>query len=108
MVRPVDLQDNFSKAPLVGREQHLQQTDAQIAQRQAAQDLSQQHILDHSRTRPAEQQDRVDLRLDDREGQRQDPGDQRRRPPAEESADAPAEGNKAPGSGPSRHLDVTA
>jgi hypothetical protein len=108
MVRPVDMQDNISKAPLVSREQHLQQSDAQIGQRQAAQDLSQQHILDHSRTRPAEQHDRVDLRLDDRERQRQDRGGEQQEQAPEETAVPPAQGEQAQGSDPSRRIDLIA
>ena len=108
MVRPVDMQDNISKAPLVSREQHLQQSDPQIGQRQAAQDLSQQHILDHSRTRPAEQHDRVDLRLDDRERQQQDHGGEQEQPDPEETAASPAEGKQARDSDPSRRIDLIA
>jgi hypothetical protein len=107
MVRPVDLQDNLSKAPLVSREQHLQQTDPQMAQRQVTRDLTQQHVLDHSRTRETEPHDRVELRHDDRERQRQGhDGDQRQ--PAPEEAPPAAAGEQAGADDPSRRIDLIA
>jgi len=68
MVRPIDLQDNLSKAPLAGREQQIQQSSADLAQRQASQALNREHILDQSRTRPSAASDAAENRVDDREG----------------------------------------
>jgi len=70
MPGPIHLQDNFSKAPLAGREQNIQQASADLAQRQASQTLNQEHILDQSRTRPAAQSDAAENRVDDREERR--------------------------------------
>lgn len=53
MVRPVDMQDNYSKAPLAGRQNHIQQTSPEIAQQQAAQQQARQHQLDQARPLPA-------------------------------------------------------
>jgi hypothetical protein len=45
-MRPIDLQDNLSKAPLAGREQAIQQANADLGQRHVAQELDRQHLLD--------------------------------------------------------------
>ncbi len=66
-MRPVDLQDNLSKAPFAAREQHVQQTAPEVAQRHVARELAQEQILDHSRTRPTEQADPAENRVYDRE-----------------------------------------
>lgn len=80
MVRPIDLQDNLSKAPLAGREQQIQQSSADLAQRQLSQALNQEHILDQSRTRPSAATDATENRVDDREARRgQGDSGQRRR-----------------------------
>lgn len=101
MVRPVDLQDNFSKAPIASSLQHIQQTSPEVAQRQAAQQLAQQHILDHSRTRPAEPRDEVELRLPGREEQPgQRPGRKQKRKRDQGAAPGPA--------AEARHIDITA
>lgn len=68
MIRPIDLQDNFSKAPMAAREQHLQQTRPELAQHNIARQQDQDHILDHSRVRPGEDADASENRLDDHEG----------------------------------------
>lgn len=52
MVRAVDLQDNYSKAPLAARLQHIQQTRADLMQFQLNRQAAQEHILEHSRTLP--------------------------------------------------------
>lgn len=73
-MRPIDLQDNLSKAPLAGREQQIQQASSDLGQRQVAQELAQQHVVDHSRTRAADPRDgpanRVDHRVADDQGGR--------------------------------------
>lgn len=103
MVRPVDMQDNYSKAPLAGRQQHIQQTSPEIAQRQAAQQQVQQHLLDQSRPRPAERRDEVELHLDERQEQEQ--RRRRRRQP-----DTAPEDDTPPAAQPrgSSHIDLTA
>jgi len=68
MVGPIHMQDNLSKAPLAGREQHIQQSSADQAQRQGSQALNREHILDQSRTRPSTASDAAQNRVDDREG----------------------------------------
>ncbi len=100
MVRPVDLQDNLSKAPIASSLQHVQQTSPAAAQRQAAQHLAQEHTLDHSRTRPAEPRDEVELHLDGREesGRRREKRKKKRRGEQETAA-----GPQAPA-----HIDITA
>ena len=66
MVKPVDIQDNLSKAPLVAREQHVLQTTPETVQRQLAQVSAQEQILDHSRVRPTEQEEPAEMRVYDR------------------------------------------
>jgi len=53
-MRPVDLQDNFSKAPLAAREQHIQQTRADQAQYQAARQQGKTHAADQRRVKANE------------------------------------------------------
>jgi len=50
-MRPVDLQDNFSKAPLAAREQHIQQTRADQAQYQATEQQGKTHAADQRRVK---------------------------------------------------------
>jgi hypothetical protein len=64
-VRPIDLQDNLSKAPLAGREQQIQQNSPDAAQRHGARELERQHVLDQSRTKETDETDRPDNRVDD-------------------------------------------
>ncbi|MBI2506078.1 MAG: hypothetical protein HYW07_22920 [Candidatus Latescibacteria bacterium] len=102
MVRPVDMQDNYSKAPLAGRQQHIQQISPEIAQRQAAQQQAQQHLLDQSRPRPAERRDEVELHLDERRAPEQRRR-KRRRHPARENSALPDQGPEG-----TSHIDLTA
>ncbi len=103
MVRPVDMQDNYSKAPLAGRQQHIQQTSPEIAQRQVAQQQAQQHQADQARALPAAGRDEVELHLDEKREQ-----DQRRRRPRQphpaHEKDAPSD----PGPPGASHIDLTA
>lgn len=101
MVRPVDMQDNYSKAPLAGREQHIQQISPEIAQRQAAQQQAQQHLLDQTRPMPAARRDEVELHPD----QRREPDQRRRR---RRQRDAARADDTPPASEPSSHIDLTA
>ncbi len=68
MVRPIDLQDNLSKAPLAGRAQHVQQSAPEMAHRHAAQAAAQQQVVDLSRSLPAEAGDRAEFHHDDAGG----------------------------------------
>ena len=64
MLRPMDLQDNFSKAPLVAREQNIQQLRPTITQHNLAQQADQEHIHDHSRIRESDEADEAQNRVD--------------------------------------------
>ena len=54
-MKPIDLQDSFSKAPLVAREQHIQQSSAEIAQRHLAAESAAERELDRGRPVAAEE-----------------------------------------------------
>ena len=71
MVRPIDLQDNFSKAPLVAREQQIQQSSAQNAQQRVAMEANAERILDHSRPVASQELDPQENRVDDHERNQQ-------------------------------------
>lgn len=103
MVRPVDMQDNYSKAPLAGRQQHIQQTSPEIAQRQAAQQQVQQHLANQTRPTPAEGRDEVELHLEERREQ-----DRRRRRQRQPETDP--EDDTPPAAQPrgTSHIDLTA
>ena len=79
MVRPIDLQDNFSKAPLAGREQQIQQSSADLGQRALARELEQQHQLDQSRPVPTDETDATENRVDDRDKGQSDDSARRHR-----------------------------
>jgi hypothetical protein len=64
-MRPIDLLDNLSKAPLAGREQGIQQANAEFGQRHGAQALERQHRLDQTRTKAGENAEGPDNRVDD-------------------------------------------
>ena len=64
-MRPIDLLDNLSKAPLAGREQSIQQANAEQGQRHGAQALERQHQLDQTRTKAGENAESPDNRVDD-------------------------------------------
>ena len=103
MLRPLDLQDNFSKAPLVAREQHIQQSRPEVTQYNLAQQFDQERVLDHSRIRESAEPDEAENRVDDHDRQ---PGDQRRRRRRrDEEATATAEHPLVVGDG---HIDITA
>jgi sRNA-binding protein len=53
-MRPVDLQNNFSKAPLVAREQHVQQTRPDIAQYQASEQQGKDQVRNQRRVKANE------------------------------------------------------
>ena len=76
MLRPMDLQDNFSKAPLVAREQNIQQLRPTITQHNLAQQADQEHIHDHSRVRESAGADKAQNRVDDHDRQ---PGQQQQK-----------------------------
>lgn len=103
MVRPVDMQDNYSKAPLAGRQQHIQQISPEIAQRQAAQQAAQQHLLNQARPVPAEGRDQVELHPDDQRERDQRRRNRRQPAPAREKDPSPTPGSASPS-----HIDLTA
>ena len=69
MLRPLDLQDNFSKAPLAAREQNIQQIRGEVTQHNMAQQMDQEHVLDHSRVRKSVETDGAETRVDDHDRQ---------------------------------------
>jgi len=76
MLRPLDLQDNFSKAPLAAREQNIQQIRPAVTQHNLAQQADQEQILANSRVREAAEADETQNRVDDHDRQ---PGQQQRK-----------------------------
>ena len=78
-MRSIDLQDNLSKAPLAGREQNIQQASSELGSRHGARELDQQHILDHTRTRPSDDADAAQNRVDRHGGQPRRQARRRRR-----------------------------
>lgn len=77
MLRPTDLQDNFSKAPMAAREQHVLQTRPDQAQHNVARQQDQERVLDHSRIRANESADPGENRVDDRA---KNQGEQKKKP----------------------------
>ncbi|MFT5378515.1 MAG: hypothetical protein ACI906_005361 [Candidatus Latescibacterota bacterium] len=71
MIRPMDLQDNYSKAPLAAREQHILQMRPEMAQHTIARQQNQEHVLDHSRISKSEKADAAENRVDDHESHQQ-------------------------------------
>ncbi len=63
-MRPIDLQDNLSKATLASREQQIQQNSADQGQRQGAMRLDDEHALDQTRTVPMDDTDGAENRVD--------------------------------------------
>ena len=107
-MRPVDLQDNLSKAPLAGREQSVQQASPDLGQRAAAQELARERALDQTRPTEAPEADNADNRVDDDERGSGDPRHhrQRRDGRAESEADDGAQLHSP--SDFSRQIDLTA
>ena len=68
MVRPIEIQDNLSKAPFAAREQHLQQANALAAQQQVDAEVAEERALDQSRTVPVDQPSPGQLAVADRTG----------------------------------------
>ena len=66
MVRPIEIQDNLSKAPLAAREQHLQQANAQAAQQQVDAEVTEVRVLDQSRAVPLDETSPGRLAVGDR------------------------------------------
>ncbi|MFC1525208.1 hypothetical protein ACFL6X_00165 [Candidatus Latescibacterota bacterium] len=111
MVRPIHLQDNLSKAALAGREQHIQQTSADLGQRQAAQAANQQHLLDQSRALQTTESDAAEHRVDDRDRHRERRGKGEGRGDATQdqtSASEADEGETAAGGSSDHVIDVLA
>ncbi len=104
-MRPIDLQDNFSKAPLASREQQIQQNSAEQGQRGGAMRLDDEHALDQNRTTPTKDTDGAENRVDrDAEDRSHDQGQRR-----EHAADSeePGSDQSSPGVSPnSRQFDT--
>ena len=66
MVRPIEIQDNLSKAPFAAREQHLQQANAQAAQQQVDAEVTEVRVLDQSRPVPLDETSPGRLAVGDR------------------------------------------
>jgi hypothetical protein len=67
-MKPIDLQDSFSKAPLVAREQHIQQSSAEIPHRHLAAESDAERVLDRGRPVPTEEVDPQENQVEDRPG----------------------------------------
>ena len=106
-MKPIDLQDNFSKAPLASRQQQIQQSAADFAQRSAAMEDEAERILDHSRPAPAEELDPAENRVT---GHRRDEGGGNRRDQDDGGRGDGSEPGDADGaqSGDSHIIDVVA
>ncbi len=105
-IRPIDLQDNLSKAPLAAREQHIQQTRPDQAQHQIARQQNQEHLHDQSRVRASEETDASENRVDDRDRRQEQQRQKRREQQEQKTAQA-----KAPPLRPmldsGSHIDIT-
>jgi len=71
MIRPIDLQDNYSKAPMAAREQAILQVRPEQTQHTIAREQAQEHVLDHSRIQASEEADAAENRVDDHEKRQQ-------------------------------------
>lgn len=105
-MRPIDLQDNLSKAPLAGREQGIQQANSDQGQRHGAQVLNREHLLDQTRTTETEHADAADNRVDDPPDDGR--GGQRRRRQADGSTDDADTVERPRVSATSRDIDLMA
>ena len=108
MVRPVDLQDNFSKAPAASRAQNVQQVNPEMAHRNTSQEMARQQILDQSRTLPAEESGHPLLQPDEQKGeQRRNRQDAKRNPKAVAEESSEESGNAGEDEDTS-HIDILA
>ena len=104
MVRPIDLQDNLSKAPLASRLQQIQQDAEERAHLQVARDTAQQQIVDRSRTLPADEAQRPEVHPEGSDQQRHGQGGSKRQKHTPEEASAPAaDEDRDP-----HHIDIVA
>ena len=88
MLRPLDLQDNYSKAPMAAREQNIQQIRGEVTQQNIAQQMDQEHVLDHSRIRESGKTNGAEMRVDDHDRQ---PGEQKRQRRQQQDDEAAAD-----------------
>ena len=103
MLRPLDLQDNFSKAPLAAREQHLQQIRPEVTQHNLAQQLDEENARNQSRIRETAETDEVENRVDDHDRQA---GDRERRRRQQEDETASPEDRDRTQVGNDGHIDI--
>jgi hypothetical protein len=104
VVRPIDLQDNLSKAPLAGRLQQIQQDTAEMAHRQVARETAQQQVADRSRPLPADESRRSEVHPDGggKESRGKKRGKQRKDTSQKASESAADKG------GDTHHIDIVA
>ena len=86
MVRPIEIQDNLSKAPFAAREQHLQQANALAAQQQVDADVTEARVLDQSRAVPMDETSPGQLAVGDRAHSGSPTSSEHRRQPPEPEA----------------------
>ena len=103
MLRPLDLQDNFSKAPLAAREQNLQQIRPEVTQHNLTQQLDQENARNQSRIRESAEADEVKNRVDDHDRQ---PGYRERRQRQQQDETAPPKDPERIQSGNDGHIDI--
>jgi|GEM_PF-579919 len=96
MIRPIDLQDNYSKAPLAAREQNILQMRPEMAQHNIARQQNQEHALDHSRVRESEEADTAENRVDDHEGRQEQRQRKQKSALSQEEKDADTDGKAVP------------
>ena len=108
MVRPVDLQDNFSKAPAASRAQNVQQVNPEMAHRNTTQEMARQQILDQSRTVPAEENGQTLLHPDEQKGEQRRSRQDAKRKPREVAEESSGESAGAAENEDTSHIDILA
>ncbi len=96
MVRPIEIQDNLSKAPFAAREQHLQQANAQAAQQQVDAEVAEVRVLDQSRAVPLDETSPAQLAIGDRarSGNPTSSTERRQKPPEPAARTTPPAGDQ--------------
>ena len=96
MVRPIEIQDNLSKAPFAAREQHLQQANALAAQQQLDAEVTEMRVLDQSRAVPLDETSTAQLAIGDRvrSGTPTSSTEPRRKPPEPAARTTPPTGDQ--------------
>ena len=106
-MKAIDLQTSLAKAPIVGREQQIQQSSSDLGQRGIVQQQDQERILDQTRTQSSEETEQPENRVDDHEGRQH--GDRRERRPSHQTSEEEEEADaQRAASDTSRIIDVVA